>query len=655
MLFIDLETRSRCDLPKEGAYKYAADPSTEIISIGWSLNATNGVARTYDDLPRGVKDAFGSSLVASFGSFDRLVWNAVYPDHAVPLNRWYCVQTQMRLNALPANLADASRAVYGTNNKDVRGAYLIRMLSKPQADGTFLESPELMKEMDAYCLQDVRLMVDLFNDTRTMTPEEVAAFHDSEAINDDGVCVDTYFAELASKFAGTERDQHTLEIRLLTNNEVTKVTQLQRISKIVKRELSPDALKLATITKDGVEKFTLDKNARSRLLVGDKENLIHLNNSTRQILETLDASSNSSTAKYARMLDMAGEGDRVRGAFVFAGASQTARFSSKGLQLHNFKRDALSPDEVECLITQLERDLPPTDLMNMLARGLRGAIVPEEGNVFVVGDWSAIEAGALPWLTDDPRANKRLNILRDPDKDLYLETCAALGLDSRQVGKVIELAFGYGGAVGAFNAMAAVYGVVLPEHQIKKLVIDWRHANPWAVTFWDSLMTAAMTAVSKPVTEQHAGRVSYCFYPSLVDGTLICTLPSGQMIHYPRCKLQTVTTKFGERVELSAMKANWRPSPTATEWPRVTLWRGLLAENVTQAVCGDVLRDALHRALESDMSVVAHVHDEIIVETPVEWVDETVADLQRIMEGGPSWAKGLPLIAKPEIMKRYGK
>jgi hypothetical protein len=149
--------------------------------------------------------------------------------------------------------------------------------------------------------------------------------------------------------------------------------------------------------------------------------------------------------------------------------------------------------------------------------------------------------------------------------------------------------------------------------------------------------------------------VSYTFYPELIDGTLVCTLPNGHLIQYPKAKIEHEETEYGPSSSITALKANWKPAAGEKEWPRVRLWRGLLAENATQAFCAALLRDTIDKALKCGIPVVAHVHDEVVAEVSTEWAEETARDIQTIMQETPSWASGLPLAAKPTIMKRYGK
>ncbi len=646
-LKLDLETRSRVDLLTAGAYKYADDESTEVICIGWSLGTYDGVSYSFTALPLPIRNYIINTkgLVAAFNAqFDRLIWEACAPDDLqIAFKRWYCVAAQCRVNAIPGALNDAYRALNkGDSGKDIRGPQLIRALSIPRDDGTFNYDQTLTEEMGEYCLSDVRSMIDVMKQTRLMTTSEHYDYLVSEQINENGIEVDMLLATLASKYAAVEMMEIAEDITLLTNGEITKHTQVQRITKWVLSRLPKDIHHYTKVKKKGKTKTSMDKRVRANLLAL-RDDAFPIN--VRAVLECLDDGNKSSVAKFKRMIERAEDDDRVRGAFIYAGASQTLRYASRGLQLHNFKRDCFTDEETEDWITQMDiGGNAPT--MEDLGKMLRPCLVPTYGHLFVVGDWSSVEAGALPWLSLDGRAHARLSLLRDGG-DLYANTMKALQLSDRQLGKVVELSMGFAGGAGAFAAMAQNYGVVLPEETVEAIVRGWRAANQWAVDFWNALEAAAKRAVRKPETPFSAGRIKYVFLSQLMDGTLVAQLPCGATIQYPQCRI--------EQGELTALKASFKPAYGAKEWPRVKLWRGLLVENVTQATCASLLRTTLLKCDEENLTVVAHVHDEVVLEVPVLEAKAAATELQKIMETQLPWSEGLPLIAPNKIMSRYGK
>jgi DNA polymerase len=234
-------------------------------------------------------------------------------------------------------------------------------------------------------------------------------------------------------------------------------------------------------------------------------------------------------------------------------------------------------------------------------------------------------------------------------EDIYKSDFTGWDGDDRQVHKVIELSFGYGGAVGAFKAMGRNYGVTLDDGTIGQLVTAWRVRNEWAVNFWHEVERAAIDAVLQPGKPFDVGRLTYVATTQGVgDTTLLCVLPDASILTYPDVRVE-------DDGSLTAIKAAWTPAKGEKDWPRVSLWHGLLVENATQAVCAALLREKVRELLKDGVQVVAHVHDEIVVETYESHGERMTAYLKETMEFAPRWANGLPLRADPKVMFRYGK
>ena len=282
-----------------------------------------------------------------------------------------------------------------------------------------------------------------------------------------------------------------------------------------------------------------------------------------------------------------------------------------------------------------------TDVLKLM---LRPTLLPDPGKSFVVADWSAIEGRVNPWLAKSAAGEAKLDVFRRRLDPYKVNAAATYGVayedvndDQRQVGKVQELALGFGGGVGAFAAMGRGYGVRIEEAQAQRIVDAWRRANPWAPAFWSDIERAYWSAMRHKGTAYEAGRATYMY-----DGQhLWYALPSGRILCYPFARI--------EGDEITYAKASWKPAADAKEWPRARLWRGLADENLTQAAAHDILRHAL-RQLDD---VVLHVHDEIVIET--DRPEEVKTMLERVMTTPPDWAEGLPLAVEAKVMARYGK
>ncbi len=669
-IVLDFETRSTCDLPACGADIYATDPTTDILCIAL-YDLTTGENGVY--APDAIPETLMGRLIecdyvmAHNARFDKLIWHCVGEDDYgyphIPSEKWYCTMAQMRVNALPASLDEAGKALGVDMLKSSKGKALIKKLSIPQKDGTFIEDLTLMQEMAAYCMQDVLATVDCIKKSRLMTGGEFEDYLRSEEINDLGVKVDVQVASLAQNYAEDEQKEIADQLKALSNGLITKHTQHKRIADFVldfagdvavvdeNSDTTNTVRDMMTVYKKGEKKYSMDKNIRATLLAAANSGHLPIPDDVKGVIECSDNGNKSSVAKFKRMLNMACPDDhRVRGAFQYAGAGQTKRYSSKGMQVHNFTRDCLNAAEAEEIKQDMIDDWDIPDVMPTLSKMLRPAIVPEDGKIFVVGDWSAIEGRILPWLSGDISAEATLDIFRN-DEDIYMYTAESMGMDDRQIGKVATLALGFQGAVGAFMAMAKNYGLFLPETQIQSIVDKWRLANPWAVRFWKALEIAAMRAMQTPTVEVKVGKLAYQFLPNVCKGSLFCHLPNGEVIQYPEARLEEVQTPWGSKLSVTYLKASVKAAAGADTWPRAALYGGLAAENATQATAAALLR----RGLNELDDVVLHVHDEIVLEVPIAEKREAAELLQEVMEEVPEWATGLPLKAEPEYMVRYGK
>jgi len=653
ILWLDFETRSRCDLRSRGVYNYAQDASTDVLCMSYAFDDDD--VRTWtpgQPFPADVRHHTGQ-IRAHNAAFERLVfWYVLQIDYA--LEQFYCTAAQARANCAPGSLEDVGRFAGASMKKDHRGSQLIRLLSIPQADGNFRSDPDLMAEMIRYCETDVRAMRAVSQVQRELSADELADYHVNERINDRGVLLDRPLALAAVQYSDAESADIQRTVEEATGGEITSVRSPKMRAWVLDR-VGPQALKLATVYKDGEPKLSIDKNVRFNLLALAEENPDEVPAAVAEVIQCADDLWASSVAKFARAAALADEEDhRVRGAFVFAGGSATGRASSFGLQVHNFPRKcAADPALTRQAMVRGHKIVPQFGprITDVLKGMLRPALMAPEGKRLVVADWAAIEARVTPWASNTNSGAEKLGIFARGE-DVYKHNAAAtfhvryddVDKEQRQIGKVQELACGFAGGVGAFASMGRIYNVIMTESDSRKMVDGWRRANPWSVNYWTGLERAYTGAMRHPGKEISAGRVTYLYDKQ----HLWYALPSGRVLCYP-------FARFDEEGNITYAKAAWKPAADAKEWPRARLWRGLACENITQAIANDLLRHALRRLAEEGFDVVLHVHDEIVLETDASAAEDAAAALVRIMCTPPLWAAGLPLNAEVAIMQRYGK
>ena len=644
VLWCDFESRSRVDLGAKGVYNYAQDTSTDVLMMSYAFD--DGEVVTWlpgQPFPDEVRQHTGL-IYAHNAAFERLIfWYVLQVNFK--LEQFVCTATQARANCAPGSLEDVGRFASASMKKDHRGAQLIRLLSIPQADGSFREDAALLAEMIAYCEQDVRAMREISKAMRPLSADELLDYHVNERINDRGVLVDVPLARAAMRYAHDELVEIEARVAELTDGEIMSVRSPKMREWVLER-VGEQAKKLMLVN----GKYSIDKGVRANLLA--MENPDEIPSAVAEVIQCADDLWASSVAKFSRMADLADDEDqRVRGAFVFAGGAATGRASSYGLQVHNFTRKcATEPDAVRQSMVRGHNIVPAYGrrVTDVLRGMLRPALIPAPGKHFVVADWSAIEGRVNPWLAGNPAGEDKLDVFRRKLDPYKVNAAATYGVayedvtgEQRQVGKVQELALGFAGGVGAFAAMGRAYGVHFEEAQARRIVDAWRRANPWSVPFWQSLEEAYTRAMRNKGHEFSAGRVAYLF-----DGLhLWYALPSGRVLCYPYARLESDGVTYA--------KASWKPAADATEWPRARLWKGLACENITQATANDILRHACRVMDAEGLELTLHIHDEAVVET--DKPEEVKQAMERIMCSPPAWAEGLPLAVEASTMTRYGK
>jgi DNA polymerase len=623
MLFIDFETKSACDLKKHGVYNYAQDRSTEVLCMSYAFDGDVLTWTPDQPFPDAVRNYKGE-IRAHNATFERLIFWYVLGIN-FKLEQFYCTATQARANCLPGSLEDIGRAMSAKMKKDHRGKQLIRQCCVPPYNTALL--PELIH----YCEQDVRAMREVSLALRQLDADELRDYHINERINDRGLLIDVPLCHAAIGYATTELEDIQALVKDITGIASARSPKLKEW---VAERIDPELMMVE-------DKLSLNKNVRTALLQLD------LPDEVLDVVQCIDDISASSVAKFKRMGELADvEDHRVRGAFVFNGGSATGRASSYGVQLQNMAR-VCAKDPVAVRSAMMSGDSLSafgSRVTDVLKGMIRPAIIPAPGNVLIVADWAGIEARCNPWLSNHVASEAKLDIFRSGG-DVYVENAKStfntkeVTKDQRFIGKVQELALGYSGGAGAFASMARIYGLEMPEHQIKRMINGWRVANPWCIPYGQELERAYMSAMRHKGHEFSAGRVTYLF-----DGNhLWYILPSGRILNYPFARIEDGAVTY--------LKAAFKPASDAVEWPRARLWQGIAQENCAQATANDLLRYSL-RQLDN---VIAHIHDEIVVECKADDAEEVTKRMVSVMCTPPVWAEGIPLDIEITTMYRYGK
>lgn len=711
-IHIDFETRSAVNLKKSSTYDYARDPSTDAWCMAYAV--ADGEVKIWkmgQPFPEGLAWALKANdtyFVAHNAQFELTIWNELMVKRhgwpPLPAERTYCTMAMAYAMSLPASLENAASALNMTERKNLDGRRLMMKMAVPKAtlpDGTHLwhDDAASLAILYDYCKQDVTVERELEKRMVPLRGRERDVWLLDQTINNRGVYVDVPTIKKALETIETEKDRLDIAMRIATSGYVQSVRDVSNLTAFVE-----------IVT--GKPCDSADKATVRELLATD------LPKDVREALELRKEGAKSSTAKLQAMLEGASSDNRVRQIFQYHGAG-TGRWAGRRMQPQNMPRPDMSQQEIELAIQNIGDpemltllfDKPP---LTILSNCLRSMIKAAPGNMLISADYANIEGRMLAWLAGQ---DDKLDLFRAYDEgtgeDLYKITAGSIldkpakdvtKLERQEIGKVSELALGFGGGVGAFNNMAAAYGVNIAtayepvtkgatEEQLRKarvlykgyltrnkLIIDsddimrtfitadlikqkWRATYSAIAAYWLALEDAAMQALRCPGEMFAAGPRDHREVRFKKSGSFLqCRLPSGRHLIYPFAKIEMLKPIWSEEDDETL-----RPTITymgvdskTRSWKTQKAYGGMLAENVTQAAARDVLVDGMFAAEAAGYPVVMHVHDEIVAEINGTFDSEQqkkdlVKLFEKIITCTGDWADGCPIVAEGWIGERYRK
>lgn len=510
-LFLDLETYSPTPI-NNGTHVYAAD--AEIMIVAFALE--DGPVHVWDCtenplMPNLLADAFDDDsieLVAHNSHFDRTVLKHQGLD--LPISRWRDTMVKAMAHSLPGALGTLCEilGVPEDKAKSKRGKELVHLFCKPRPSTSKVKRatrethPADWAEFLHYAGNDVEAMrvIDGKLPVWNYKGFELELWHLDQTINDRGFMADMDLARAAIR--ATERAQAKLTDR---TQVITNYNEEDRTG--VRSATQRDVLLRYLLEEHGVDLPDMKASTLERRM--NDENLPPM---LRELLAIRLQASTTSSTKYKTLLKAVSDDNRLRGTLQFCGALRTGRYAGRMFQPHNMPRPNLKNDVIEYGIRVMKldcEDLFYDNVMQLISNAIRGCIIAPEGKKLTVADLSNIEGRILAWLAGE---NWKLKAFSDFDKgighDLYkLAYAKAFGIsvelvDSvmRQVGKVMELALGFQGGVGAFLTFAAAYNLDLEAM-----------ANEALEAIPDDIIeeaTGFMRWLCKPEQKKHAKRMA---------------------------------------------------------------------------------------------------------------------------------------------------
>lgn len=628
-LSIDIETYSSVNLQKAGVYKYAESPDFDILLFGYSVDG--GAVHVIDlacgeKIPAEIVDALSDESVTKWAfnaQFERVCLSN-YLDTWLSPDSWHCTMVWSATLGLPLSLEGVGAVLGLEKQKLTEGKNLIKYFCVPCAPTKTnggrtrnlpLHDMEKWEQFKAYNLRDVETEMSIQKKlSRFPVPDTIwDEYHLDQEINDRGIGLDMTLVEQAIAIDSISRKNLTQQIQNLTDlDNPNSVAQMK-----------------GWLSDNGLEMDTLGKKAVAETLKTAPKHLADVLSLRQQLAK-------SSVKKYTAMQTAVCKDYRARGMFQYYGANRTGRFAGRIIQLQNLPQNHMSDlADARALVRSGNYDaleLLYDDIPDMLSQLIRTAFVPQDGRKFIVADFSAIEARVLAWLAGE---KWRMQVFAD-GKDIYCSSASQMfgvpvekhGINGhlRQKGKIAELALGYGGSVGALKSMGALE-MGLTEEELQPLVNAWRNANPMITALWWDIDRAVKTTVREHIPTEVAGlKFTY------ESGFLFMKLPSGRRLAYVKPRMGI--NQFGsESVTYEGVGAT-------KKWERLESYGPKFCENAIQAIARDILMYAMQTL--RNCSIVAHVHDELIIEADRRMSLSAVCEQ---MGRTPPWAKGLLLRA----------
>jgi DNA polymerase len=543
-LYFDIEGRSTVDLRRVGPWRYASHPNTEVTFVGYAIDAEPvQIWRAGEPIPEVFHEAAHDPSwrkVSHNVQFDRTVEQLILGPRIswplAPLERYSCTMARALAAALPGALDKVAAALDLPLQKDMAGAKLMKQLARPRefdpaGKPIWIEDEERLERLQQYLVRDVELVRVLDARLPPLSDDEQELWQLDATINARGFCIAIELAKAARELSHHERVAIDAEIAVLTGGKITSANQVTRITAFVRER----GHQLARLTKRSV----------SAVLAHEPEADV------RRLLELRREGARASVYKLDTLLAALDDDGRLRGTLRYHGGAP-GRWSGRGFQPQNLKRPEGEniTDAIDAVLTgDLDTVRALGAPLDVIGDTMRSMICTAPGHKFFAGDFSSVEARTLSWHAGETwklATFRRYDATQDPALDVYLIAAGQVLRRSvtpddeggRQTGKTCELAFGFGGALGAWRKFDPDQH---SDQEVKGYVQRWRQAHPATTRFWRRLESAIMRTV-RTGERGTLGRLAFEFE----DGTLQIVLPNGRRDHYPQAHLEHVPPQLNQ-------------------------------------------------------------------------------------------------------------
>lgn len=681
MYHLDFETYSAADLRSVGAYRYAADPSTEILlcAIAYGDNpALVWDAQSPDSdesraALRLIQEASTSSelVYAHNAPFELAVstyqWETTFGCRPPEVERWRCTAAMCRTAAIPWSLAGAAEFLRLDLQKDKAGARLIQLFSVPQrgtltwedevsVDGKVMTRAEAWSMFRKYCRKDVDVEREIHARLKVfeLKGTTLESFLFDLRMNHRGVPVDLDALLKASKVVQEYNDQLAQRFIKLTGLSPTQTGAV--LDWLQFRGYGAEDLRAGTM-QEWMDRPELSVQAREALAIRA-------------------AMSFAATKKIDSMIECACPDKAIRGSFMWYGALRTGRWSGRLVQFQNVKRPAITDTDTCYDLLEGGGDAAALALLwekplEAVASVVRNFVRHETYN-FIDADLANIEGRVAGWLAGDEELLADFHAGTDVYKvmagSIYGIAPDQVNKEQRMTGKIAVLSCGYGTGWRRFQEMAVAQGHPLDAGMCMRTVHRYRQARHPIVAIWRQCGEAAVAAIRNPGETYEAGEhLSFRYGRTGGFPALTMLLPSGRRLIYPHARVLTkeVTadilteqedgTITMEQKTFTATSVGFHgPRATSVKWGEVETHGSKLFENACQASAGDFLVHGLLLAERAGYEIPMVIHDQALAYHKPK-TGHTLERFLDLLTTVPAWAPGFPLKAEANVVPCYSK
>ena len=635
----------------------------------------------------------------------------------IPFDQWYDPSVEARYMSMPGGLdkvGDILDMPVNLRKNEKRGEILRRMFCMPMPvkkkkaasdENTLfaispvqeiqyeyqyrdhISNPSEWQEFVDYCKQDVvaERAIGKRTEIFPITPTEKKMWFLDQKINHTGIAANKDFATKCFNLAKRNKDEYVEKVKAITGvNNPNSVPQM-----------------LQWVASRGYP-FTSLRKEPVRAALTDES--VKLTEECRAALSILKYAKKTSYTKLEAITLALSEDGRLRDQFLFYGSPRAGRWTGRNVQFQNMARpiknierkgglekaiDLIFKEDYEGLKTSFPDDKEIggfSPIIELMTSCIRSAFVASPGKRLDVCDEGAIENRVLGWIADEQAI---LDVFRE-GKDPYLDFASfwfnipyatiKAAYDSgdpdaifnRQISKPAVLGCGYRQAGGGWSTnkngdrvktglwkYAEDMFCPMTQEQAHEAVHIFRTRYKKVVNLWYDVERAVARCINSGSTEWLGPtKLVWCDRRKRKNGEYVLRihLPSGRCLHYLNVRME-------EREQKGRDGTTYKKDTIVYEgidqvlkiWTDITTHGGKLVENIVQAIARDILVHGMLLADEIGLTIVAHVHDEIVCENPDTEDGLGLEDLTWCMKQVPEWAPGLPLDAKGWTGQFYKK